>query len=201
MNAKSGNDVAKVVIPAVIVVWLVGSLISGEGVPGWVVAIAAVAFALFIPALVAVLIMRQTGWREIARRYPGNSAGVPAWKTCRTAIMSTVSRDSPDHRQRSMRLHFILRVAADEHALHLSAPPVLDLLFPRISIPWAAIAETRRFEASGSIPAQSNPGSLVNVAYDPGYRGSFVEIELADPEWFLQLPEALVVASEAREEG
>lgn len=192
MNARPGSDIAKFVIPAAIGLWLVGVLVSQARVPAWLQAAAVVAVIVLIFGLVGFLILRQSGWRDLARRHPAQGARAAAWKTCRTAVMSSVSRDSPHYVRQRMRLHFIVRVDADESALHLSAPPVLDLLLPPISIAWPAIAGMQRFEASGRIAPMREPGSFFNFLYDPGYVGSFVEIEIAEPKRFLQIPAQLV---------
>jgi hypothetical protein len=86
-------------------------------------------------------------------------------------------------------------VGSDEHALRISAPAIAGLLFPPIRIPWPAIASARMFDASGWIKPPSAPGTVFQAMYDPGYTGTFVEIEIAEPRYFLQLPANLLTAA------
>ncbi|HEX7052571.1 MAG TPA: hypothetical protein VF211_01400 [Burkholderiales bacterium] len=192
MKRAGGADIARFVIPAAIGVWLVGIVISREGVPGWVRVAAGVATAAFILALLGFLLVRQSGWRELARRYPGDRLRAASWRSCRTAILSRVGRAHPAFRRSRLVLRFLVRVDADERALHLSLPWPVALVLPPISIPWSQVAAIERFEPPGWMPPQGEAGTVANVLYDPGYRGGFFEIEVAEPTWFLQLPAHLV---------
>jgi len=187
MSDGNRNDIAKFVIPAVFAFMLL-SMIDLDGVPAWLMFAGGVAGVVLIASLVGFLILRQTGWPELARRYPAHGAHAGVWRTCRTAVMSAVSRDSPDYRRRKMLLFFLLRVGSDERALHLSVPALLSRLLPPLRIPWAAVANVHHFDASGRPGAQIEAGSLFNYMYDPGYTGSFLEIEIAEPTCFVQVP-------------
>jgi hypothetical protein len=102
--------------------------------------------------------------------------------------MSSVSLDDPKHVRRRVRLNFILRIASDEEALYLAAPAIVGLLLPPIRIPWSEFSAARFFDASGWVRPPSEPGTFFQLFYDPGYTGKFVELEISEPKYFLQLP-------------
>ncbi len=188
MNRKPNENIAKFVIPTAIAFWLAGIVVFREGVPSWVQVVAGVTMAAGIAGLVGFLLLRQSGWGELVRRFPAGGEKPRAWHTCPSAVMATVSMDSPDYVRSRVRLNFVLRAAADESALHLSTVPPFSLLLPPIRIPWSAVKSVRHFDASGWIAPASEPGMIFQLSYDPGYRGKFMEIEIAQPHCFLQLP-------------
>jgi len=188
MKRKPLGDIAKFVIPAAIAFWLAEIVVFREGVPSWVQVVAGVAMVAGVAGLVGFLLLRQSGWAELARRFPAGDEKPRAWRTCPSAVMATVSMDSPDYVRRRVRLNFVLRAAADEIALHLSTAPPFSLLLPPMRIPWSAVKSLRHFDASGWIAPASEQGTFFQLSYDPGYRGKFMEIEIAEPRCFLQLP-------------
>lgn len=191
MNRKPSPDIAKVVIPLVIGLWLVAIFVFRPGVPGWAQTAIAFAMAAVIVFVVAFLLLGQSGWRQLAHAYPAKPPLAGSWMVCPTAVMSQVSVDDLEHVRRRVRLNFILRTGCDENALYFSAPVIVSALLPPIRIPWSAIAKARFFDAPGWTPT-SNPGALVQLTYDPGYKGKFLEIEIGEPNYFLQVPADLL---------
>jgi hypothetical protein len=191
LNRKPSPEIAKVVIPLAIGLWLVGIFAFRPGVPGWAKVAIAFAMAAAILFVVGFLFIGQSGWRKLAQAYPAKPPLPASWTVCPTAIMSQVSVEDPEHVRRRVRLNFILRTGCDANALYISARPIVSALLPTIRIPWSAIASARFFAAPGWTPT-SNPGTLVQLTYDPGYKGRFVEIEIGEPHYFLQLPADLL---------
>jgi hypothetical protein len=187
------SDNAKFIIPAAVALWLLATLVSRDGVPGWLKGLAGVAMVVSIAGLVAFLFLRQSGWRELARRYPAVPAlAADRWRTCRTAVLSRVGLDQPAYERSKVRLSFILRVGSDDQALYVSAISFLRALLPPLRLPWNAIARVRYFDPAGWVQPVRSPGALLQLTYDPGYTGHFVEIEVAEPTVFVQLPVALL---------
>jgi len=192
LTAKRGADNAKFIIPAAIGLWLVGSLVFDDQAPGWLQVVAGLAMLVFIAWLVAFLILRQSGWHELARAYPAKPPLAGTWQTCPSAVMAGVSLDSPDYERRKVRFNFIVRVGADDQALYISALPILRVLLPPMRIPWSAMANARYFDASGWVKAPRDTGALLQLTYDPGYKGQYLEIEITGPKFFVQLPAHLL---------
>jgi hypothetical protein len=103
-------------------------------------------------------------------------------------VISRAPLDSPDFEQQKVRLVFILRVATSPDALHVSAIPPFSLLVPPLQIPWPAIARARSVDAAGWVRGPREGGALVQLTYDPGYTGEFVELQVREPQVFIQLP-------------
>ena len=186
------NRNAKVIVPLIVAAWLGGILVSGEGVPAVFEVLFAVAFVIAVPLAVFYLI-GEAGWRALAKRYRASAPFTGTWTRCPTGQMALVSVDHPDFRKARMR--FIggsLQVATSADALHLttmfSGLPVLRQFFPSVKIPWAAVSKARAFEAPGWLTPQDEPGTLLRIAYDPNYTGTFIEMEIGNPTVFIQLP-------------
>ena len=191
--AERGTSNAKFIIPAVLALWLVSTLLTNKNVPGWLKGLTGVAMGVAIVGLVGFLFLRQSGWRELARRYPAVPAlAAERWRTCRTAVLSRVGLDQPAYERSKVRLSFILRVGSDDQALYLSAISFLRPLLPPLRLPWNAIARVRYFDPAGWVRQVRDRGALLQLTYDPGYTGHFVEIEVAEPTVFVQLPVALL---------
>ena len=186
------NKNAKVIIPLALAAWLAGMLVFREGVPAVFEVVFVAAFAIAVPAVVFYLI-GEAGWRALAKRYRASVPFSGDWQACATGQMALVSVDHPEFHKVKMR--FIggsLRVAPTADALHLttmfSGLPVLRWFFPSLQIPWAAVTKAHAFEAPGWFSPASEPGTLLQVAYDPNYTGKFIEMEVGDPSVFIQLP-------------
>lgn len=199
------NRNAKVIIPLAVAAWLGGILLSREGVPPIFEVVFFVAFAIAVPVVVFYLI-GETGWRALAKLYGTTEPDRIERQPCATGQMALVSVDHPEFHQAKMR--FVggsLLVATTADALHLatmvSALPVLRWFFPSLKIPWAAITKAHAFEAPGWFAPPSEPGTLLQVAYDPNYTGKFIEMEIGDPTVFIQLPAAILGKSLARLPG
>jgi len=190
------NRNAKVIVPLAIAAWLGGILVSRDGVPAAFEVAFTIAFAAAIPVAVFYLI-GEAGWRALAKRYRASVPFSGDWQPCATGQMARVSVDHPEFQKAKMR--FVggsLRVATTADALHLSTMvsglPVLRWFFPSLQIPWTAVSKAHAFEAPGWYSPPREPGTLMQVAYDPNYTGKFIEMEVGDPPVFIQLPAALV---------
>jgi len=186
------NRNAKVIIPLALAAWFGGLLISREGVPAVVEVIFIVAFAVAVPVAVFYL-MGETGWRALAKRYRATVPFAGTWTLCATGQMALVGVDHPEfHKVKTRFVGGTLRVATAADALHLatmiSGLPVLRWLFPALQIPWGAVSKAHAFEAPGWFTALVEPGSLLQVAYDPNYTGKFIEMEVGESPVFIQLP-------------
>lgn len=186
------NRNAKVIIPLALAAWLGGIVVFREGVPAVFEVVYIAAFVIAIPAVVFFLI-GEAGWRALAKRYRASVPFAGTWTLCATGQMALVSVDHPEFHKVKMR--FVggsLRVATTSDALHLttmvSGLPVLRWFFPTLQIPWAAVSKAHAFEAPGWFRPASEPGTLLQVAYDPNYTGKFIEMEVGDPSVFIQLP-------------
>jgi hypothetical protein len=192
--AYDPNRNAKVIIPLAVGAWLGGILLTRDGVPASVRVIAVIAFALAVPAVVFYL-MGAAGWKALARRHRARGPDRTDWQLCPTGQMAQVGVEHPDFHKVKMRfVGGTLRVATSPDALHLSTlgtrVPVLGWFFPRLAIPWSAVTNAHAFEAPGWFAPPSAPGASIQAAYDPGYTGRFVEMEIGDAGVFIQLPAA-----------
>ena len=189
------NRNAKVIIPLAIAAWLGGNLVFKEGAPAVFEVVYVAAFAIAVPAAVFYLI-GEAGWRVLAKRYRASAPFIGAWALCPAGQMALVSVDHPQFQKVKMR--FVggsLRVATTADALHLttmvSGLPVLRWFFPSLQIPWQAVSQAYAFEAPGWFAPLVEPGTLLQVAYDPNYTGKFIEMKVGDPTVFIQLPAAI----------
>lgn len=196
------NRNAKVIIPLAVAAWLGGIVVFRKGVPAIFEVLFVVGFAIAIPVVVFHLI-GEAGWRALARRYRAPAPFSGAWKACATGQMALVSVDHPEFHKVKMR--FVggsLRVATTAEALHLSTMvsglPVFRWFFPSLQIPWTAVSKAHAFEAPGWFTPASEPGTLLQVAYDPNYTGKFIEMEVGDAPVFIQLPAAILGEGTAR---
>jgi hypothetical protein len=186
--AQKKLDNSRIILPLVAAVLVLASLIQAGLVPalGWVAFPPA---ALFV---IGYLFVKQTGWRELARKYPASPPLRGPWNTCPTAVMATVELGGAEYERRKVRLNFIVRVGVDDQALYVSAMWFFAPLLPPIRLPWSAIARVRYFDPSGWYKYTPNPGMVFQLNYDPGYAGQFAEIQIAEPTAFLQLPAGLL---------
>ena len=178
----------KFIIPAAIAAWLPMPVAFAPGRPGWVYVASGIAFFLLVVGLVGFLMLRQTAWHELARRYPARVPVPGPWRACRTVVVARVPLDDPAYERQKVRLVGILRVATTPDALNLAAIPPLRPLVPPLQIPWSAFLRARVLDASGWVRGPQEPGALVQLTYDPGYTGEFVELQVREPEVFIQLP-------------
>lgn len=178
-------DNSKFIIPAAIVFWLVGIFVFKNETPDWLKIV--VAFVLFVSIVVLVgfLFLRQSGWRKLVRKFPLTEPFNGELKTCQTAVIDSISIADPGYTKPKVRLNFIVKVGSDAQALYISTIKILSALLPTIRIPWSAITSAKYFDASGWIKAPSSPGTLINLQYDPGYKGQFLEIEISEPKMFI----------------
>ena len=157
---------------------------SQAGIPAVVEAAFFIALAVAIPVMVFYL-MAEEGWSTLARRYRARAAFAGPWRPCPTGQMALVSVDDPEFQRRKLRLvGGTLRLGTSPEALHLSMLfskiPLLGLFFPDVRIPWSAVTSARTYEAPGWFRPASEPGTLLQVGYDPNYTGTFVELAVGD---------------------
>ncbi len=190
--AQKPVDNSKFILPLALGAGLIAVLAQYVRLPTFVIVLGCVAFAAAVPGVIAYLFVRQSGWRDLWHKYPAAPAMTGAWQTCRTAIMATVGLDDPDYQRSKVRLNFIVRVRCDDQALYVSAIRFFALLLPPLRIPWSAIARVRYFDPSGWYTYAHKAGFVFQLNYDPGYAEQFVEIQIAEPATFIQLPTALL---------
>lgn len=186
------NRNAKVIVPFAIVAWLASFVVFAAGTPPVVEAAFVITLAIAIPVM-AFYLMAEEGWSLLARRYRARAAFVGPWRLCPTGTMALVSVDDPAFQRRKVRLvGGMLRIGTSPEALHLSMAfsriPLLGLFFPDVRIPWSAVTTARTYEAPGWFKPASEPGTILQVGYDPNYTGTFVELAIGDPPVFIQLP-------------
>ncbi|HUG16522.1 MAG TPA: hypothetical protein VMM78_16070 [Thermomicrobiales bacterium] len=190
------NKNAKVIIPLVVGVWLLGIISVAAGVPPAVRVAVTVVFVVTmfvgIPTVVFYL-MAEQGWSTLAKRFRSTTAFTGAWQRLPTVLMAMVRVDHPEFQRNKLRLHGALRVGTTAESLHLSMLfskiPILGArFFPDVQIPWSAVSSAKPYEAPGGF-RHNEPGNLLQVNFDPNYTGTFVELEVGEPPVFIQLPE------------
>jgi hypothetical protein len=193
---KVPNRNAQVIIPFAIGVWLLGVVAFTAGLPPIFEVLFVVAFAVAVP-LVVFYLMSAGGWRQLARPFRAEQPYSGEWVGCATGQMAIVSVDHPQFNQVKMR--FVggsLRVASTVEALHLKTIftrlPLLGMFVPELRIPWSRVTRAREFEAPGWFAPLREPGTLLQVAYDPNYTGTFIELEAGEPTVYIQLPETIL---------
>ena len=196
------NRNAIVIIPLAIAAWLGGIFVFQPGTPVALQVAFVVAFVIAIPVVVFYL-MSSMGWSALARRFRATERFRGDWKAVPTGQMSTVSVDHPDFVKNRLRLvGGTLRVGSTPTALHLSMllsrVPILGRFFPDVQIPWSSVTSARPFEAPGWFRPLREPGTVLQVGYDPNYTGTFVEIVVGEPPVFIQLPQAVVGEAASR---
>jgi hypothetical protein len=190
------NKNAQVIIPFVLVAWLGALFLFQAGVPAVVQAAFIVAIALAIPVIVFYL-MAEMGWSTLAKRFRARGSFDGPWRPAATGQMAHVSVFDPAFQRNKMRfVGGTLRIGTASDALHLSMlfskVPILGRFFPDVDIPWSAVTTATTFEAPGWFTPQRDPGTIVQVAYDPNYTGTFVELVVGEPPVFIQLPADLL---------
>jgi len=199
------NKNAKVIVPLAIAAWLAGIVVFKGGVGAAFEVVFFVAFVIAVPCVVFYLI-GESGWRRLAQRFRATEPYSGEWQLCATGQMALVNVDHADFHKVKMR--FVggsLRVATTPEALHLttmaSGLPVLRWFFPSLQIPWAAVSKAHAFEAPGWFTPASEPGMLLQIAYDPNYTGKFIEMEIGEPPVFIQLPAYILGENFSRLQG
>lgn len=185
-------DNARIILPLVAAVLVLAWLIQAGMLPTWLTNLGWAPLFAAVWFVIGYLFVKQSGWRALARKYPAEPPLRTPWRTCPTAVMATVELGSASYERRKVRLNSIVRVGVDDQALYVSAIWVFALLFPPMRIPWSAIARVRYFDPSGWYKYTPKPGMVFQLNYDPGYTGQFVEIQIAEPTTFLQLPAGLL---------
>ena len=193
---KLSSKNAKVIIPAAIVAWLFAIAVFVGDAPAVVKGVYVVAFAIGVPLMVFYL-MAETGWRALAKSYREIVPFAGPWKRCATGQMALVSVHHPDFQRMKMRfVGGVLWVGTTADALYLSTlfsrVSILRLFFPTLQIPWSAVSRAHEFDAPGWFGPLREPGTLLQVAYDPNYTGKFIEMEIGEPPVFLQLSEEIL---------
>jgi len=189
------NRNARLIIPTVLIFWLLSLVVFTPRTPEWIEGLFVFGFVLWILLLVFYL-MAETGWRALTRNYPAVIPFPGIWQRCATGHMAPVSVSDPDYDRRKGRFVGTLRIGTTPESLYLSTffsqIPLLQRFFPPLQIPWSAVTQARIYDASGWVAPPSKPGTLVQITYDPGYTGKFVEIQVGQPPVFIQLPANLL---------
>jgi len=189
------NRNARLIIPTVLIFWLLSLVVFTPRTPEWIEGLFGFGFVLAILLLVFYL-MAETGWRALARNYPAIVPFTGIWQTCPTGHMAPVSVSDPEYERRKGRFVGALRIGTTTEMLYLSTffsqIPLLKQFFPPLQIPWSAVTQARLYDAPGWVAPPSKPGTLVQITYDPGYTGKFVEIQVGQPPVFIQLPANLL---------
>lgn len=183
---------AKIIIPFVLVAWLGSILIFRAGTPTAVQAAFVIAVAVAIPVMVFYL-MAEMGWSTLAKKFRDGGSFDGPWRAAATGQMANVSVFAPAFHRNKLRLvGGTLRLGTTSTALHLSMLfskiPILGKFFPDVEIPWSAVRSATTFEAPGWFNPASEPGTVLQVAYDPNYTGTFVELVVGEPPVYIQLP-------------
>ena len=174
----------QLIIGAAVGFWLIALLLP-EKMPGWVEATLFVFAFVTIAGLVAFLMTRGSGWHALARKYPQDTPCTGEFRRCRTFQMVATDSDQPFGTRFSGG---IVSVGSTGEALYLAMPSIVRFLFPTIRLPWFAIASAKPFDAPGWVKPVDEPGAVVQVEYDPGYRGQFIELETTEPKTCIRLP-------------
>jgi hypothetical protein len=182
------NKIAKVVIPLAIIFWLLGILIKYA--PPFFLAVYVVAFIVSILAALLYL-FNQTGYSELAQRYPEKVPFRDRFLNCPTLHVSTVSVTDPDYNRLKTRYVGLMAIGASPDFLYI-APifrnvPILRNLLPTAQIPWSAITSANSYSGSGFVQSPSSPGTLLQITYDPGMKGDLLELGIGEPPVFIQL--------------
>jgi hypothetical protein len=187
-QSQATSNPAPYVLGLLAVFGILLSLAQSGHLPIW---IPYVLLGISVPFLIVFLMVHQSGWHRLAAHYPLRSGFAGPWRTCRTVVLSPVAQGARGYESSKVWLVFAMRVGADEEALYLSGASVFRPVFPPVRIPWSAIDHVRYFEASPWVNL-SPPVKTIRFNYDPGYSGPFVEIQVADPSVFIQVPRAEV---------
>jgi hypothetical protein len=181
---------AKVIIPLAVAFWLLAIVIFRDGVPAIIKGVFVAVFVITVPLVVFYLIA-ETGWSTLAKSYRATVPFKGTWRLNPTVHVSRVSVRDPQYERSKMRFISMLRTGTSEDGLYLSTllsrVPVLGLFFPTLRIPWSAVTKATTYEAPGWVRPVDDPGKI-QIAYDPNYTGTFVEIEAGRPPVYLQLP-------------
>jgi len=195
------NVNARVIIPFAVGAWLLFILVFTTGAPAVVEAAVIVAFAVATPAIVLFL-LGEAGWRSLSKKFKATEPFAGQWQLCPTGHMAKVSVDDPRYQRIKARFLSVLKVGVDHEALHLSTLgsgwPVLSWFFPVLRVPWSAVTSAREYQASGWVLPVRDPGTILQIEYDPNYTGTFVELVVGEPAVFLQLPAPILGAAAAR---
>lgn len=143
--------------------------------------------AALIAGLLAYVMTRGSGWHGLAGKYPESAPYTGQLRRCGTFQMMALDTNQ------TFPMRFtggIISVGVTSDALYIVAPSVVRFLFPTIQLPWAAIASAKPFEAPGWVQPVGEPVALlqVQVQYDPGFSGEFIELETTAPKTCIRLP-------------
>jgi len=143
--------------------------------------------AVLVGGVIAYAMTRGSGWRGLAGKYPASAPYTGQLRRCGTFQMMALDANQ------SFPVRFaggIVSVGVTSDALYIVAPSLVRFLFPTIQLPWVAVASARPFEAPGWVQPVGEPVALlqVQVQYDPGFSGEFIELETTAPKTCIRLP-------------
>jgi hypothetical protein len=191
-----GNRNARVIIPYAIVVWLLSIAVFQKHTPTWVQLLFCVGF-FGTTFYIVFSLMSDTGWRTLAKSHPQTQSFKGTWQSTPAATVAPVSIEDPSFEQKKLRLTSVLKIGTSSDALYLttifSELPIIQLFFPTVQIPWSAFSTARKFEAGGFYKGIQDPGTVVQINYDPNYTGEFIEAQVGGSEpVFLQFPSSVL---------
>ena len=193
-----GNRIARIIVPAVVLVWLANWLATEPWVPAWIVGLLE---AATVCVILAALIMgfRASAWGDLARRYPVRQPYPGPWVVCATLHVSSVAAGHPDYDKHKARFISMLRLGCADDAIFLTPIlPPFKVLMPAVQIPLNAITKVNVYEHSGLVNGLRPPGTLVQLTYDPNFRGQIAELTVGEPPVHLQLQAEFVEATIAK---
>ena len=82
----------------------------------------------------------------------------------------------------------MVRLACGDDAIFLA--PILSVfkvLMPPVQIPLSAITKVKTYEHSGYVQAPQDPGTLLQITYDPNFRGRIAELTIGEAPIYLQM--------------
>ena len=181
------NRLGKIIVAMVILFWLGDWLTSQPWAPAWA---GWVFDVMFVCAVLGVLIFgfRGSAWGKLAQRYPVRQPYSGGWTGCPTLHVSNVSAGDPEYDRNKVRFVGMVRLACGDDAIFL-APilSVFNVLMPPVQIPLSAITKVKTYEHSGHVQAPRDPGTLLQITYDPNFQGRIAELTVGDAPVYLQM--------------
>jgi len=182
-----GNRLGKIIVAIAIAAWLGDWLTSQPGAPAWAGWVFNVMFACAVLSVV-ILGFRRSAWGKLAQRYPVRQRYSGGWTGCPTLHVSNVSAADPEYDRNKVRFVGMARLACGDDAIFL-APilSVFNVLMPPVQIPLSAITKVKTYEHSGYVQAPRDASTLLQITYDPNFRGRIAELTIGEAPIYLQM--------------
>jgi hypothetical protein len=187
-----GQRIAKIILPLVIMI-VVGNWIASQSwAPPWAERVVTIAF---VGGIIAVLVLgfRGSAWGTLAERYPARQAYSGTWVGCPTLHVSNVRADQPGYQRDKVRFVGMVRLGVGGSDLYLSSRiPFFNVLMPPVQIPRSAITNVKTYECSGLVGTPKDSASLIQLTYDPNFKGRIAEVAIGEPPVYLQMQAGLI---------